>query len=103
MSVSGRAHFDLWDGGVAPELGVTAAELAENLDRIEKVYAHASDTRAEIAKSELRTLADILRRQVPEICRLTARLESRRPESDLQPLVDRVDDELEKWRVRQVG
>ena len=90
-------------GGVAPELGVTAAELAENLDRIEKVYAHASDTRAEIAKSELRTLADILRRQVPEICRLTARLESRRPESDLQPLVDRVDDELEKWRVRQVG
>lgn len=89
--------------GVAPELGVTAAELAENLDRIEKVYAQASDTPAEIAKSELRTLADTLRRRVPEICRHAARIESRHPESDIQPLVDRVDDELEEWRARQVG
>lgn len=110
LYLPGRAPEEwVWDAlrgqveGVAPELGVTPAELAENLDRIEKVYAQASDAPGEIAKSELRTLADTLRRRVPEVCRLAARIASRRPDSDIQPLVERVDEELAKWRARQAG
>ena len=83
---------------VAGELRIPADELAERMNRQDAVFAAASDGPSEIAKAKLRGLAEPVGCDVPEVCRIVARLEVERTDSDLQPLVERLEDALERWR-----
>ena len=83
---------------VAGELRIPAEELAERMNRQDAVFASASDGPSEIAKAKLRGLSEPVGREVPDICRIVARLEVERTDSDLQPLVERLEDALERWR-----
>lgn len=85
-------------GEVSKELGVGADELAERLQRLDAIYDSASDSPSEIAKNKLYELADSLNQSTPHICRLVARLEARSAQSEIQPLVEAIDDALIAWR-----
>ena len=52
----------------------------------------------EIAKSKLRSLGEVLHRDEAGICRVVARLESDRHESDLQPFAEGLETALMQWR-----
>jgi len=80
------------------EVGVGAAELAEQMGRLNSVYDSASDRPSEIAKTKLRGLSEALNRTVPDLCRVVARLEAGRADSDLQPFVEHLESALLKWR-----
>ena len=88
------------DESGAKELGIDQNELSERMNQANAVYDSASDRPSEIAKSKLRSLADALRRDTPDICRLVARLEADRKDSDLQPLVEGLEIALLDWRGR---
>ena len=83
---------------VSKELGVGVDELAERLQRLDAIYDSASDRPSEIAKTKLHELADSLNQSTPHICRLVARLEARSAQSEIQPLVEEIDDALGAWR-----
>ena len=83
---------------VAGELRIPANELAERMNRQDAVFSSASDGPSEIAKAKLRGLSEPVGCDVPEVCRIVARLEVERTDSDLQPLVERLEDALERWR-----
>ena len=83
---------------VADELRIPADELAERMNREDAVYASASDRPGEIAKAKLRGLSEPVVCDVPDVCRIVARLEVERTDSDLQPLVERLEDALLRWR-----
>ena len=83
---------------VAGELRIPTDELAERMNRQDAVFASASDGPSEIAKAKLRGLSEPVGCDVPEVCRIVARLEVERTDSDLQPLVERLEDVLERWR-----
>ena len=89
------------DGSVAAEMNVDFDELRRTIARLDSIYAQASDTPGEIAKSKLRQLAGTVRRRVPEVCRFVSRVESTRSESEIQPLVERLGESLERWRARR--
>ncbi len=82
----------------ASELGVNHGELSALMERANAVYDSASDGPSEIAKYKLRSLADALRRDTTEICRVIARLEAGRRDSDIQPLVGGLESALLDWR-----
>ena len=84
----------------AKELGVTQGELSARLEQANAVFDSASDSLSEIAKSKLRSLADDLNRDIPDICRIVARLETNRMDSDIQPLVEGLESALLDWRAR---
>lgn len=83
---------------MAAGLSVDPAELANQLRRLDAVYDTASDRPAEIAKSKLRSLGEVLHRDEAGICRVVAQLESDRPESDLQPFAEALETALMRWR-----
>ena len=83
---------------MAAGLSIDPAELANQLRRLDAVYDTASDRPAEIAKSKLRNLGEVLHRDEADICRVVARLESNRPESDLQPFAEGLETALMRWR-----
>ena len=82
----------------AGELGLAPGDLSEHMARLDSVYDSASDRPSEIAKSKLRSLSEALGRKVPDVCRVVARLEARRKESDVQPLVEGLQSALLQWR-----
>ena len=82
----------------ADALGIDQNQLQERINRANAVYDSASDTPSEIAKSKLRTLADSVRRDSPDICRIVARLEATQKDSDIQPLVEGLKNALLDWR-----
>lgn len=84
----------------ASELGIAKNELSERVAQANSVYNSASDSISEIAKSKLRSLADALHRDTPNICRVVARLETARKDSDIQPLVEGLETTLLNWRQR---
>ena len=83
---------------VAEELRIPADELAERMNRQDAVYALASDRPGEIAKAKLRGLSEPVGCDVPDICRIVARLEVERTDSEIQPLVEKLEDVLLRWR-----
>ena len=83
---------------VSKGLGVDPSSLSEHINRHDAVYDSASDTPSQIAKTKLQSLAEELNRTTPDICRLVARLEVNRTESDLQALFEDLDDAISKWR-----
>ena len=94
----------IWDtlrrntDAVAGELGLAPGDLSERMTRLDSVYDSASDRPSEIAKSKLRSLSEALGWSVPDVCRVVARLEAGRKESDIQPLVEGLQSALLQWR-----
>ncbi len=84
--------------GDASQLGVNRASLSNVINKLDAVYDSASDSCSEIAKNKFRSLSESLRREASEICRIVARLEADRRESDIQPLVDELRGILRQWR-----
>jgi len=82
----------------AASLGTDPDSLGKNLDRLNAIYDSASDTPAEIAKRKLANLAQSLKREAPELCRLVAREEMQREDSELRPLANRLADAIRAWR-----
>ncbi len=82
----------------AGSLGVHGSDLESTTRQLDSVYDSASDTPAQIAKTKLRGLAEATGRTSPDICREVSRVESGRPESEIQPLVEQLDEALESWR-----
>ena len=80
------------------ELGIGAGDLSERMNRLNSIYDSASDHSAQIAKTKLRGLAEPLGRNAPDICRVVARLEAARKESEIQPLVEGLESTLLQWR-----
>ena len=85
-----------WEG--AKELSIDPDELFERMNRLDSVYDSASDHPSQIAKTKLRGLSEPLGWDAPDICRLVARLEAGRKESDIQPLVEGLANALLQWR-----
>ena len=84
----------------ASELNIDQRELAGRITQANAVFNTASDSPSQIAKSKLRSLAEGIRREFPDICRVVARLEANRTDSDIQPLVEQLEDALLSWRGR---
>jgi predicted ATPase len=84
----------------ATELGINQGELLRLIDQANAVYDSASDRPSEIAKSKLRSLAEDLHRDTPDICRIVAKLEANRRDSDIQPLGEGLESALLDWRGR---
>ncbi len=82
----------------AAEVGVASDDMSQEMTRLDAVYDTASDSPSRIAKAKMRGLARSLRRDVPDICRVVAKLEAGRQDSDLQPLVEEMEDTLLQWR-----
>lgn len=79
-------------------LGTTQANLSNLLSQVDAVFAAASDPPSEIAKSKFNSFCEHLNREAPEVCRVVARLEAERKDSDIQPLVESLQDILLAWR-----
>lgn len=79
-------------------LGTTQANLSNLMNQVDSIYNSASDAASEIAKSKFRSLYERLNRESPEVCRVVTRLEAERKESDIQPLVESLQDILLTWR-----
>lgn len=82
----------------ASRLEIDPGDLADLLNRLDAIYASASDRSSEIAKNKFRSLSDSLHREPSEICRIVARLEADRQASDIQPLVVELRRILRQWR-----
>ena len=106
LFLPGRAAPEswVWDGlkrlapGETAELGIDPGDLSERMNRLDSIYDSASDRPTRIAKTKLRGLAEPLGRSAPELCRVVARLEAGRKESDIQPLVEGLESALLQWR-----
>ena len=82
----------------ASRLEIDPGDLSNLLNRLDAIYASASDPSSEIAKNKFQSLSDSLHREPSEICRIMARLEADRQESDIQPLVGELRGILRQWR-----
>ena len=80
------------------QLGINQAGLSNLMNQLDALYDSASDNSSEIAESKFRSLSDSLHREPSEICRIVARLEADRQESDIQPLVSDLRGILRQWR-----
>ena len=89
-----RKNTDAMAGG----LSLSSGDLSERLARLDSVYDSASDRPSEIAKSKLRSLSEPLNWDVPDLCRVVARLEAQHKDSDIQPLVEGLQGALLQWR-----
>lgn len=87
-------------GGMAADLGCDREGFSNQMSRLDALYDSASDSSAEIAKYKLQGLADDRHRSPSDICRVVARREAERPESDIQPLVESLENVLLRWRAR---
>ena len=83
---------------IAPELGSNTGQLAAEISKWDSIYDSASDSSSNIAKIKLRELAESLSWNASDICRLVAKQETTRRESDIQPLVEGLENALLQWR-----
>ena len=82
----------------ARELIINKDDLSNQMTRLDSIYNSASDSPAKIAKNKLYDLSEQLNRNTPDICRIVSRLETRKPESKIQTLVEELENILIKWR-----
>ncbi len=83
---------------LAAELGSDPGHLTEQIRQLDSIYDSASDHLSSIVKAKLRNLAESLEWNAADICRLVARSEANRRDSDIQPLVEVLQDALLRWR-----
>ena len=89
---------DIRSDVVDVQLGIDRRSLSTKMNQLDAIYGAASDSPAEIAKSKFRNLSENLNREAPEVCRILARLEAERKESDIQPFVEELQRILLLWR-----
>ena len=82
----------------ASRLEIDPGDLSNLMNSLDATYALASESSSEISKNKFRSLAESLNRETSEICRIVARLEADRAESDIQPLVGELQGILRQWR-----
>ena len=82
----------------ASRLEIDPGDLSNLMNSLDATYALASESSSEIAKSKFRSLSESLNREASEICRIVARLEAGKQESDIQPLVSELRGILRQWR-----
>ena len=83
---------------LAAALGIEPGELRARMDRLDAIFDSASDSPQTIAKAKMHSLADALERDLPEVCRVVARLEASHNDSDIQPLARELEEALLRWR-----
>ena len=83
----------------AEALNLNPADLLNRMNQQNSVYDMASDRESDIAKAKLNSLAEPLGKTAPDICRAIARLEAQRKDSDIQPLIEGLENTLLQWRV----
>ena len=83
---------------LAAALGIEPGELRARMDRLDAIFDSASDSPQTIAKAKMHSLADALERDLPEVCRVVARVEASRNDSDIQPLARELEEALLRWR-----
>lgn len=72
--------------------------MRARMERLNAIFDPASDSPQNIAKTKMQSLADALERDVAEVCRVVARLETRKSASDIQPLARDLEEALLRWR-----
>lgn len=81
----------------AAQLDTDPGVLSNLMGQLDATYAAVSES-SETPKTKLRTLSEHLSREAPEVCRILARLETERKESDIQPFVEELEQTLLQWR-----
>ena len=79
-------------------LGMDSDEFNRHMDRLDAVSRSATDSASKIAKAKLYKLSKIVGQPGTDICRVVARREAGRKESDIQPLVGDLETAYWKWR-----
>ena len=79
-------------------LGIAHGELRTRMEKLNAVFDSASDSPQNITKAKMQSLADAMDRDVAEICRVVARRETQKEESDIQPLARDLEAALLRWR-----
>lgn len=82
----------------ANDLGISPGERIQRMKRLDTIYDVAADGPAVIAEFKLNGLAETLGRNIKDLCRFTARAETARKESDIQPLVEKLEGIFLQWR-----
>ena len=89
-----QAHPDDFAVG----LGLDRNDLVRQMKRGDADYASAAGSPDKIAKDKLHDLSEVVKRSVPDICRIVACRETEREESDIQPLVEYLEAAFQEWR-----
>ncbi len=79
-------------------LRVDPDALSTRISDLNRIYDSASDSSAEIAKSKLEALSDVLDEDTINISRSVAYAETQRSDSDILPLMADLEDLLLQWR-----
>jgi len=94
----------LWDclrrrtADYAEVFGMDPQTLASVLDQHEGLFAGATDSKRNIAKHRLGSLAEDIRREVPSIARFVGRHEAHLSDGALVEFRDQLHDIIERWR-----
>ena len=100
---SGAPENWVWDklqqmsAADAAQLGTNPGVLSNLMAQLDATYAPVSES-PETPKTKFLTLSEHLSREAPEVCRILARLEAERKESDIQPFVEELQRILLQWR-----
>lgn len=83
---------------LAQPLGSDVNSLRKMLNQLNALYDGASGAQSEIAKTKLRNLAQNLRQETASLCRIVAKHEVGKKDSDIQPLVEKLKQCVFAWR-----
>ena len=92
-----QARPDFW----AEHLNMDNHALNAELAKLNATYDSASDSPSEIAKYKMEGLAEKQPESMPSLCRTVAKWESKKRDSDIQPLVEKLKDFLLRWREKR--
>ena len=81
----------------AAQLGTNPRVLSTLMNQLDATYAPVSGS-PETPKIKFRALSEQLSREAPDVCRIVARLEAGRKESDIQPFLEGLLQILLQWR-----
>lgn len=81
----------------AEQLGTNLGDLSSLMNQLNAAYALAPDSH-ETVKTKFRVMSEHLNRGAPEVCRIVARLEAEKKESEIQLLVGELQQILLQWR-----
>lgn len=106
LFLPGRDSPEVWvweflrddTGSAAAALTVNRSQLVTLMDRCDSIFDSASDTRSQIAKAKLENLSESLDTTVADICRRVARAEANTDRSEIQPLLEDLENALLRWR-----
>lgn len=84
--------------GKAEALGIDTNDLAQRIRRIDSIYNNTSGRPSEIAKYKIEKLAELLNRDVSNLCRVFVAVEAQRETSEVQPLLRDLTDAVNDWR-----